>query len=147
MTFKLRFLEDVDPRLKSEMVAFGRWIRRWYDFPVHLEMRLISTSRLTDFDGSECSLRFWQNGSEGPVTVEIAVGRFAKNLEVGGPDVAYPTIAAAIGRGLKYYFISCRDAPIREDFAKRWGDRLLDAYVDESTPPAPWTGAWKTSER
>ena len=144
MVFRLRFLEGVDPRLKSEMAVLGRWVRKWYEFPVPLKMRLVSVDRLTDFDGSLCFLRYWQDEGQSPVIVEIAVGRFAKSLEDEGEGVAYPTVAAAMGRGLKYYFQCCRDAPLRVDYAERWGDRFLDAYVEETTPPEPWAGAWKS---
>ena len=43
---------------------------------------------------------------------------------------------------LKYYYQAIRDAPYREDYATRWGDRLLDAYVNGTPPPPPWKGAW-----
>ena len=76
-----------------------------------------------------------------PVTAEIAVGLFAKNLRVDGSRVAYPTVVAAIGRALKYYFQAIRDAPSREDYAERWGDRVLAAYVDGTRPPSAYKGS------
>lgn len=143
MPLRLRYLDAVDPRLKSEMSAYARWLRRWYEFPVPLEVRLIGCGSLIDDDGAECFLRWWQHGDGRPVTVEIAVGNFARNLAEHGAEVAYPTVAAAIARGLKYSFQAARDAPIREDHAERWGDRVMAAYVDEVTPPEPWAGAWR----
>ena len=139
---RVRYLESVDPRLKSQMGPYTRWLRRWYSFPVPLEIRLIGRSPLIDDGGAECYLRWWQRGTERPVFVEIAVGHFEQNLAREGPDVAYPTVAAAIARGVKYYIQAIRDAPQREDYAERWGDRVMEAYADELTPPEPWKGAW-----
>ena len=111
MTLRLRYLCGVDPRLKSEMVVYARWLRRWYTFPVMLEVRLIGNDVLIDDDGATCHLRWWQDRAERPVSVEIAVGKFAKNLKHDGRSVAYATVAAAIARGVKYYFQAIRDAP------------------------------------
>jgi hypothetical protein len=142
MSLNIRFVGKVDPRLRSEIVACGRWIRRWYSFPVGLEVRFIHRTVLIDTDGAECYLRWWQNASERPVNAEIAVGLFRKNLRREGPEVAYPTVVAALGRALKYYFQAIRDKAPRSDHAERWGDRLLDAYIAGSIPPQPWRGAW-----
>jgi len=143
MALRLRFIGGVDPHLKSEVVELGKWLRTEYPFPVALEIRLVNRLVLIDSDGTECALRWWQSsrGSE-PVTGEIAVGSFSRNLRDDGASVAYPTVVAAVGRLLKYYYQIIRDAPQREDYADRWGDRLLDAYVDGSQPPPAWKGAW-----
>ena len=63
------------------------------------------------------------------VTGEIAAASFPENLEDGGPETAFPTVIAAVGRLLEYYYQAVRGAPIREDPAERWGDRMLDAYT------------------
>ena len=143
MSFRLRYIGGVDARLKSEIVELGKWLRKWYPFPITLEIRLVNEKVLIDLDGAKCHLRYWQSsrGAE-PVTGLIAVGSFAQTLKSRGPTWAYPTVVAAVGRVLKYYNQMIRDAPLREDYATRWGDRLLDAYVEETTPPPPWKGAW-----
>lgn len=143
MKFRLRFIGDVDYRLKPEIVAFGKWLRKSYAFPLGLEIRLVHAKALTDFDGTSCALRWWQSslGHES-FTGEIAVGSFAANLRDCGSGTAFSTVVAAVGRVLKYYFQVVRDAPSREDYATTWGDRLLDAYVEETAPPPPWRGAW-----
>jgi hypothetical protein len=141
VALRIRYLEHVDPRLKSEMVIYARWLRWWYPFPTPLEIRLIGRDVLTDTDGVKCHLRWWQNDAGGPVTVEIAVGKFARNLRREGSWVAYATVVAAMARGVKSYYQAIRDAPLRKDHADRWGDRVLDAYVDETKPPPPWRGA------
>lgn len=135
MALLLRFIDGVDPRLRYEMQPYVRWLRRWYDFPVTLHMRLIHRDVLVDDDGSRYHLRWWQHDRHRPVTVEIAVGKFARNLAREGPTVAYPTVAAAIARGLKYYRQATRDAPIREDYADRFADKVIDAYVADRKPP------------
>ena len=120
-----------------------KWLRGWYPFPNRLEIRLVHQMRLVDFDGTKCALRWWQSSNRTePVTAEIAVGTFAKNFESDGEGVAFCTVVAAVGRALKYYYQAVRDSPKREDYAERWGDRLLDAYCDGSSPPPPWKGAW-----
>ncbi len=139
---RLRFVDDVDSRLKPEMRELGCWLRAWYDFPNPLEIRFVGRPVLVDHDGTRCALRWWQSqrGRE-TVTAEIAVGSFARNLREGGPEVAYPTVVAAVGRVVKYYYQAIRNAPQRKDFADRWGDKMIDAYVNGTRPPAPWTGA------
>jgi hypothetical protein len=104
---------------------------------------LVHENVLIDTDGAKCHLRWWQNDTGRPVIVEIAVGLFARNLRQEGEEVAYPTVVAAIGRALKYYYQAIRDEPSRTSQAERWGDRLLDSYVDSLTPPPPWRGAKK----
>lgn len=140
MTLKIRFVGGADSRLKREIVVFGRWVRKRYSFPVACEVRLINRAVLIDTDGAKCHLRWWQNDRKRPFTAEIAVGRFATNLEKEGSGVAYPTVVAAMGRALKYYYQTIRGEVAREDYADRWGDRLLDAYVDGGRPPQPWRG-------
>ena len=142
MGLRLRFVDGVDPRLKPEIVYLGKWLRRCYSFHSTLEIRLVNARTLTDFDGTKCTLRYWQSsrGAE-PVIAEIAAGSFPQNLRTCGPGVAYPTVAAAVGRSVKYYFQIVRGSPLREDYATLWGDKLLDAYIDGSVPPPPWKGA------
>lgn len=138
MALRVRFVGGADLRLKSELLLLGRWIRRHYVFPVDFELRLINHDVLRDFDGARCYLRWWQLTSNDKVIAEIAVGKFWRTLERKGPEFAFPTVIAAVGRATKYYFQIIRSAPRREDQAERWGDRFLQAYIDGSTPPAPW---------
>jgi hypothetical protein len=134
--FRLRFIGRVDRRLKPEVLAFARWLRRWYSYPSALELRLVHEPRLIDTDGTRCALRWWQNGTGRPVVAEIAVHSFARNLCAEGPKVAYPTVIAAMGRVLKYYDHAIIDRAPREASVERWGDKLLDAYVGGKVPPA-----------
>lgn len=71
---------------------------------------------------------------------EIAVHSFAGNLRAKGPSMAYPTVIAGIGRVLKYYDHAITDRPPREEFVERWGDKLLDAYIGGTVPPAASKG-------
>jgi len=139
---RLHFVGGVDPRLKREVIAFGRWLREWYTFAVPFDIRLVNQDELIDFDDQPCALRWWQSdlGSE-PVTGELAVGTFPSQMQQLGPTWAYPTVIAAIGRLVKYYFQAVQNSPLREDYAEAWGDKLLDAYVDDLTPPPPYPGA------
>ena len=133
---RIRFLGEVDQRLRPEVLALTRWLREWYDFPVPCEIRLRDVSKIIDRDKTPCSLRFWRStGRREPFKGELAVGSFTKTLKREGPTVAYPTVIAAIGRLVKYYFQSITNAPLREDYATAWGDKLLDAYVAGSYPP------------
>ncbi len=69
------------------------------------------------------------------MVAEIAVHSFAGNLRAKGPGMAYPTVIAAIGRVLKYYDHAITDRGTREKLVDRWGDKLMDAYVDGRLPP------------
>src|SRR5450631_4499179 len=99
--FRLRFIGRVDRRLRTEVLALTRWLRRWYSYPSGLELRLVHERRLVDTDGTSCVLRWWQNGTGTPVVAEIAVHSFAGDLHTKGPNMAYPTVIAGIGRVLK----------------------------------------------
>lgn len=125
--FRLRFIGRVDRRLRPEVLALTRWLRRWYSYPSGLELRLVHEPRFVDTDGTSCVLRWWQNDTGTPVVAEIAVHSFAVNLRAKGPNMAYPTVIAAIGRVLKYYDHAITDRAPREKFVERWGDKLLDA--------------------
>lgn len=139
---RLRFIDSVDPRLRAQIEPIVRWIRRWYPFPHPFEIRLVNRPHLIHSTGERCALQWWQSSrGQQKVTVEIAVGTFAKNLAREGPAVAYPTVVAAIGRGIAYYYRAVRDLPERPDLAERWGDRLLGAIGEGTKPPAPWRGA------
>jgi hypothetical protein len=133
--FRLRFIGRVDRRLRPEVLALTRWLRRWYSYPSGLELRLVHQSKLVDTDGTKCALRWWQNGTGTPVVAEIAVHSFAGNLRAKGPGMAYPTVIAAIGRVLKYYDHAITDRALRQKFVERCGDKLMDAYVDGTVPP------------
>jgi len=50
--------------------------------------------------------------------------------------MAYPTVIAAIGRVLKYYDHAITNRAPQEEFVERWGDKLLDSYIDGTVPPA-----------
>jgi hypothetical protein len=134
--FRLRFIGRVDRRLRPEILALTRWLRRWYSYPSGLELRLVNKPKLVDTDGTRCVLRWWQNGAGSPVIAEIAVHSFAGNLRAKGPNMAYPTVIAGVGRVLKYYDHAITDRPPREDFVERWGDKLLDSYIGGRVPPA-----------
>jgi hypothetical protein len=133
--FRLRFIGRVDRRLRREVLALTRWLRRWYSYSSGLELRLVHEPKLVDTDGTRCALRWWQNGTGTPVVAEIAVHSFAGNLRARGPGMAYCTVIAAIGRVLKYYDYAITDRDPREKFVERWGDRLMDSYVDGTMPP------------
>lgn len=113
----------------------AHWLRRWYSFPSGLELRLVHKPKLVDTDGTRCILRWWQNDTGTPVVAEIAVHSFAGNLRAEGPGMAYPTVIAAIGRVLKYYDDAITDRGTREKLVDRWGDKLMDAYLDGKLPP------------
>ena len=134
--FRLRFIGQVDRRLRPEVLAVARWLRRWYSYPNGLELRLVHEPKLVDTDGANCVLRWWQNGTGRPVVAEIAVHSFALNLRAEGPTVAYPTVIAAMGRVLKYYDDAITDRAPRKKLVERWGDKPLDAYVGGTVPPA-----------
>lgn len=138
MSLTFRYLDGVHPELKAEMLVFARWLRLNYAFETPLEIRLIPEEAITDFDGVECALRWWQNKRKPEsVKAEIAVKSFEATLEKEGPSVAFPTVIAAIGRVVKYYLLAIHDLPESEDVATEWGDRVLDAYVDKTCPPSP----------
>lgn len=76
--FTLRFIGDVDPRLRRSMLIFEGWIRLHYIFLVPLEIRLIAQRELKDHDGKIWHIIRWQSTKGGePVKVEMAVGDFA----------------------------------------------------------------------
>jgi hypothetical protein len=138
MALSFRYKGNVSPHLKREIRYFGKWLRERYDFPSPLEIRLVHQDALVDFDGTKCALRWWQNsGGAESVKGEIAVKSFNKNLKNEGPQVAFPTVIAAIGRVVKYYNQAINDLPITEGRATSWGDKILDAYVDDTVPPKP----------
>lgn len=138
MAFTLHIDDDVDPRLRKELVVLGEWVDQAYGFPIDLELRIAGSELLVDDDGDECFMRWRQAGTDETVFVDIATGRFARNLEVDGEGVAFPTVIAAIGRGLQVYFQICRGEEWDEVAADVWGDRFLDAYTDgEVEHPVP----------
>jgi len=132
----MRCVGAVDPRLREELVAGFRWIRANYSFPTSVEIRFVHVARIVDFDGAACALRWWSEDG-GSFVGEIAVLSFAKNYAREGPTVAFPTVVAAVGRALKYYFQCVSGAPNRADHAEAWSERFLEAYIDDDVPPPP----------
>ena len=135
MSLSLRYINDVHPYLKSEMIYFGKWLRRYYEFETPLEIRLINKDMLIDFDGTKCALRWWQNAKS--VKAEIAVKSFRKNLRDEGENVAFPTVVAAIGRAIYYYNKAISNSKHTEKSAETWGDKVMDAFIDRKRPPFP----------
>jgi len=135
MSLSLRYIDNVHPDLKGEMRHVGRWLRREYEFSLPIEIRLVNRRFLTDTDDEECALRWWQN--EKSFRSEIAVFSFYENLAKEGPNVAYPTVFAAVGRALYYYYRAINDLSASEVKAIRWGDKVLEAYIEGETPPVP----------
>jgi hypothetical protein len=134
--FRLKFIGRVDRRLRPEVLALTKWLRRWYSYPSGLELRLVHKRKLVDTDGTRCILRWWQNDPGTPVVAEIAVHSFAGNLRARGPGMAYATVIAGIGRVLKYYDDAITNRAPREKFVDRWGDKLMNAYLSGTAPPA-----------
>ncbi|HCW05785.1 MAG TPA: hypothetical protein DGG95_00270 [Cytophagales bacterium] len=119
------------------MLYFGKWLRKFYNFPIPIEIRLLNEKTIDDFDGTKCVLRWWQNSGESEsFKGEIAVGTFDENLSSEGPTVAFPTVIAAIGRIVKYYYQAIDDLPINEDLITEWGDQVMTAFIDKTTPPS-----------
>jgi len=133
----IRYINNVDARLKPEILVFARWLRTWYQFPIAFHLQLIGADHLIDYDGTPCALRWWHNSANSPFVGQLAVGSFTNNLELEGDSVAFPTVIASIGRLVKYYSQVISNAPIRTDFAEVWGDKLLDAYIEGAIPPYP----------
>jgi len=135
MSLSLRYINNVDPYLKSEIIYFGKWLRDNYDFETPLEIRLINQNTLIDFDGTKCALRWWQNTTS--VKAEIAVKSFKRNLRDEGASTAFPTVIAAIGRAVYYYNKAISDSTCSEKSAAIWGDKVMDAFIDSKRPPSP----------
>ena len=135
MSLSLRYIDNIDPYLKSEMLYFGKWLRNNYDFPNSLEIRLVNKDVLVDNDGAGCALRWWQNKES--VKVEIAVKSFKDNLKNEGAETAFPTVIAAIGRGLYYYYHAISDSTATEKRASIWGDKVMDSFISNKRPPSP----------
>ena len=142
----MQFVGDVDAHLRREVERFARWLRRWYTFSRPLDIRLVHAAAVTDMDGKSVWLSWWQDyDRHETLHAEIAVGSFAGNLAAYGPDTAYPTVLAAVGRVVKHYFQCLGRSPVRADYAQRWADRALDAYYDRTTPPSPWPASRLTA--
>lgn len=133
--FRLKFIGLVDRRLKAEVLVLTRWLRRWYWYPSGLDLRLVHKPKLVNTDGTKCVLRWWQSDTGSPVVAEIAVHSFAGNLRAKGPGMAYATVIAGIGKVLKYYDDAITDRAPREKLVDRWGDKLMNAYLDGTAPP------------
>jgi len=58
MGLALRYVKGVHPELKGEIFYFGRWLRKNYDFPIPLEIRLVNQDFIIDDDGTNCMLRW-----------------------------------------------------------------------------------------
>lgn len=138
MSIHFRYIEGVPAKLKTQIQYLANWIRSGYGFPVPLEIKLINRQHLIDFDGTKCHLRWWQlDNQDESFKVQIAVGTFTSNLRNEGPTVAYPTVVAAVGRALGYYFQAIDDHPDSEQLATQWGDSLLEAYCNDGIHPHP----------
>ena len=137
----LRFVGDVDDSLRREVRAFAGWIRQWYTFPNPLEIRLLAQDVITGDDGQDFEMSWWQSerGRE-RVVVELAVGSLACGPALGHRGTGCPEALAAVGRGLKCYYQSVGNAPFRSDHVERWSEKLLQAYLEDGTPPPPRSG-------
>lgn len=138
---RLRFVGDIDARIQSESRAFAKWIRQRYTFPNPLEIRLLSQDVIIGDDGEECTSQWWQSerGREG-VVVELAIGSLVRDEAGGDVSVAFPALLWSVGVALKCYYQLISNAPYRMDYAESWSDKLVDAYVHDSTPPPPRSG-------
>ena len=138
---QLRFLGEVDADVRSDVLAFSRWIRRTYTLPSPLLIRVSGDDVFFDDRDGESTERWWQSehGRE-RVVVELAIGWI--RCEAGGEWTvdARREVLAAVGRGLKSYFQCIDNAPFRADHARRWGDALASAFLEGGAPPTPRSG-------
>jgi tetratricopeptide (TPR) repeat protein len=146
----IRFLvqDDVHPELQEELQPLRTWLLQWYSLPCPIEIRFVGLQHLPTDNEEPAYLEFSQDADgQRAITVSIAVGSFAENMESGGPTCAYPTVIAAVGRGLKYSYQMTYNSPISETNASRWGDKLMEAYISGSTPPPPLQRSWPAWRR
>jgi hypothetical protein len=139
---RLRFVGDVDERLKQSVMAFARWLRQWYLFSAALEIKLVHVDCFVDEDGGSSVVRWWHARGPGqPGTAELAVASIGEMLDTEDASAVHAMVFVAIGRLVKNYFQALHEAPIREDYAEIWATKLLNAYASGATPPQPYRGS------
>ena len=138
MSLSFSYIGNVHPYLRSEMSCFAKWLKKHYEFPISLDIRLMHQDVLIDSDKPGCTLRWRHNsGDFESVEGEIAVKSFNQNLENEGEHVAFPTVVVAINSLVGHYFQTINDSPSREDDLINWSNKVLDALIANTNPPSP----------
>ena len=138
----IRFVGDVDPALKQHVAAFARWLRQWYWLETPLVIKFVHVDCFLGDHGDNGLLRWSRTEDAGePVIGELAVATISRIVDREEASAAYYMVLTDIGRILKYYFQTMRESPIRNDYAETWANKLVEAYVHGTMPPAPYRGA------
>lgn len=103
----LRIRNDagVDPEIKAAVIAFSKWIRQNYDFPVRIVVYIKNKKYIKAMDGELVSATcFLPYSKSVEPYARVSVGDYEKVKEKRGRDNALAGILTSVTHELTHYF-------------------------------------------
>ena len=131
-----RIDREVDPRLRRTCLAFFRWLRREYPFPVRVCVYLKRDRRIRARDGEcVCGTFWWPYDIHEEPYVRIAAGDFAELRRKKGEEEAVREILLCIAHELTHYYQWLNDIKLTERGEERQASMqsklVVSAYLSQ----------------
>lgn len=132
----LRIRNDagVDPEIKAAVIAFSKWIRQNYDFPVRIVVYIKNKKYIKAMDGELVSATcFLPYSKSVEPYARVSVGDYEMVKEKRGRDNALAGILTSVAHELTHYFRWIDDSEY-DDIKReeRKGCRLARKIVNDS---------------
>lgn len=133
---RCRIDREVDPRLRRTCLAFFRWLRREYPFPVRVCVYLKRDRRIRAKDGEcVCGTFWWPYDIHEEPYVRIAAGDFAELCRKKGEEEAIREILLCIAHELTHYYQWLNDIKLTERGEERQASMqsrlVVNAYLSQ----------------
>lgn len=95
---RLRFDPGVDPEVRRAVMAFVRWLRAGYVFPVRVPIYVKKSPYIRAMDGDTVSATFFEP------YIRVSTGTYAEDVGRYGREFALQRIQISVAHELTYYF-------------------------------------------
>ncbi len=129
----LHFAKGIDSKLKSKIMAFCRWIRKNYVFPIKLVIFISADPYIANSQtGEKVSATIFLPDDKSTAWARISTGDYHKDIEQIDQFSADCNVLASIAHEVTHYFqwLQSDDPDLSEKQAQRKARRIVYKYVD-----------------
>lgn len=130
----LRFAKGVDGGLKRKIMAFCRWMRRNYVFPIKLKIFISDAPYIVNsITGEKVSASIFLPYDKSSPLARVSTGDYRKDIEEIDQFSADCNVLASIAHEVTHYFQWLRDDTAEPDErqAQRKAVRIVYQYLDD----------------
>ena len=129
----LHFAKGIDCELKQKIMAFCRWMRRNYVFPIKLEIFISDDPYIVNSQtGEKVSATIFLPNDKSSSLARVSTGNYLKDIEKIDQFSADCNVLASIAHEVTHYFQWLRDESpeLSERQAQSKAKRIVYKYVD-----------------